>query len=141
VSPPSRSRTRPCTAGDARGRLTQARAFCDAAELVLDDDSEVAGPGVAAALAVLAGIAAADAACCAAVRERARGQDHREATRLVATVRPGGGEMAKRLERLLASKDEVHYGSKLVSRRNAASLVTAARELTRLAADVVTANP
>jgi hypothetical protein len=75
------------------------------------------------------------------VRKRARGQDHRDAARLVATVRPHGSELAKRLERLLASKDEAHYGSKLVSRRSAASLVRAARELTELAGDVVTANP
>jgi hypothetical protein len=95
---------------------------------------------VSAALAVLGGIAAVDAACCAALRKRARGQDHREATRLVAAVRPHGAEMAKRLERLLAGKDAAHYGLNLVSRSNAAKFVGYAHELAALAGHVVVAH-
>jgi hypothetical protein len=64
----------------------------------------------AAALAVLAGIAAADAACCAALGRRPRGQDHQQATRLVEQVVPGGAGAAKALRRLLGLKDEAHYG-------------------------------
>ena len=140
MSPRSGPRTGPCTGADARNRLTQARAFCDAAGLVLEDESEIAGPGVAAALAVLGGIAAVDAGCCAALRKRARGQDHREATRLIAAVRPHGTQMAKRLERLVAAKDDAHYGLKLVSRSNAAKFVGYSRELAAFANEVVVAN-
>jgi hypothetical protein len=56
------------------------------ADLVLGDDSDLATPSVAAALAVLAGIAASDAACCARLGRRPRGQDHATATTLLRTV-------------------------------------------------------
>jgi hypothetical protein len=49
----------------------------------------------AASSAVLAGIAAADAACCTVLGERSRSQDHRDATRLVRDVAPGGADAAK----------------------------------------------
>lgn len=57
-------RTQTCGAGEARIRANQARAFLESAELIADSDDELATPGVAAALAVLAGIAASDALCC-----------------------------------------------------------------------------
>ncbi|MGH3369992.1 MAG: hypothetical protein ACRDPR_08310 [Nocardioidaceae bacterium] len=80
-----------------------------AADLVLSDATDTATPGVAAALAVLAGIAASDAACCAKLRKRSRGQDHAEAVNLLRTVVPQGEAMAKDLGRLLAAKDESQY--------------------------------
>ena len=43
----------------------------------------------ATALAVLAGIAASDAACCAALGRRSRGQNHRQATELVEQIASG----------------------------------------------------
>lgn len=141
MTPRSGPRTGPCTAADARNRLTEARAFSDVADLALQDGNQIAGPGVAAALATLCGIAATDAACCAALRTRARGQDHREATQLVKTVRPNGPEMAKKLERLLAAKDDTHYGLTLATRSRATTLVRYARELLGLATEVVTAYP
>lgn len=108
------------------------------ADLVLGDESDIATPGVAAALAVLAGIAAADAACCARLLKRPRGQDHREAVKLLATVEPHGEEMAKDLGRLLASKDESHYGVTLVDRTKARRLAGYATRLTRRAHEIVT---
>ncbi|HZN18923.1 MAG TPA: hypothetical protein VFB84_12225 [Micromonosporaceae bacterium] len=42
-------------------------AFLEVAEMVGAEQDELATPGVAAALAVLAGIAASDAVCCAAL--------------------------------------------------------------------------
>lgn len=48
-------RTAGCTPADARSRLQQAEAFLETADLVLSDDTDTATPGVAAALAVLAG--------------------------------------------------------------------------------------
>lgn len=59
---------------------------------------------------MLAGIAAADAACCAALGRRARGQNHRDACALVAQIAPGGRRAASRLQRILDLKDEAHYG-------------------------------
>ena len=61
----STSRTQGCNRGDALTRLAQAESFLLAAELIVDDDSDDATPSVAASLAVLAGIAASDATCCA----------------------------------------------------------------------------
>lgn len=93
--------------------MQQAEAFVMAADLVLSDETDTATTGVAAALAVLAGIAASDAACCAKLGKRTRGQDHAEAIKLVQTVVPHGVAMAKDLARLLAAKDESHYEIRL----------------------------
>lgn len=70
----SMTRTQSCDRDDALNRLAQAESFLDAAELIVDDDSDDATPSVAASLAVLAGIAASDGACCARLGVRARGQ-------------------------------------------------------------------
>jgi len=130
-------RTADCTPAEGRSRLQQAEAFVMAADLVLSDDTDTATPGVGAALAVLAGIAASDAACCAKLRKRARGQDHGEALRLLGTVVPHGEVMAKDLGRLLAAKDESHYGVTLVDRAKARRLVGYARRLIGRAGEVL----
>jgi len=103
VSPRTAARTAPCTRADARARLRKAQSFVTGPELALgaSDDPLLDLPGVAAALAVPAGIAAADAACCAALGERSRGQAHNEAIALVRTVRPHGVQMGRDLERLI----------------------------------------
>lgn len=132
-----RRRTAPCTRAEAESRLRQAEAFAMVAELVLDDESEAASPSVAAALAVLAGIAASDAACCVKLGERARGQAHAEAVAVLRTVVPHGQDMAKDLARLLASKDEAHYGPNLVDAGKARRLVGYARRMTDLARQVL----
>lgn len=132
------ARTDDCTLAEARTRLRQAEAFVMAAELVLGDGTDVATPGVAASLAVLAGIAASDAATCARLRKRSRGQDHAEAIKLLATVEPGGKTMAKDLGRLLAAKDQAHYGLTLIARGKASTLVKTAKKLADAAAEVVT---
>jgi hypothetical protein len=82
----------------------------EVARLVAEEGDDLDYSSPSAALAVLAGIAAADAACCAALGRRARGQDHREAVALVEPVTPGGKKAAKSLGRLLSLKDEAHYG-------------------------------
>ncbi len=121
---PSRSaRHERCGRAEAGARLVQADAYLAAARLVADEPAGVANPGVAAALAVLAGIAAADAACCARLSVRARGQDHREAAALVGTVTPQGPAMAKDLDRLLKRKDSVHYGAAMISAAEGARMV------------------
>jgi hypothetical protein len=77
----------------------------------------------AASSAVLAGIAAADAVCCQRLGERSRSQDHRDAVALVRQVAPGGGDAARRLQRLLAIKDEAQYGfTELAGQKHQAAL-------------------
>lgn len=111
MSTRSAGRTQPCSAAQARTRLEHARKFLEVAELVAGDaDDDLDYASAAAALAVLAGIAASDAACCKALGRRARGQDHRQAEQLVAQIEPGGDDAATALRRLLSLKDEAHYG-------------------------------
>ncbi len=100
-------RTKSCTRREARSRLQRAAQYVEVANLALDDGEF---SGVAASLAVLAGIAAADAACCARLGEHHRGQDHQAAVALLQTVEPGGRQLAKDLKRLLDRKDDAHYG-------------------------------
>jgi hypothetical protein len=98
-----------CGEAQARIRLAHARKFLEVAELIADAD-DVDYASASAALAVLAGIAASDAACCQALGRRPRGQGHREATSLVERVQPEGRQAAIALRRLLDMKDEAHYG-------------------------------
>jgi hypothetical protein len=128
-----RGRTAPCTAAEAATRLAHARAFLEVAELVIGGDDELATPQVAAALAVLSGIAASDATCCARLGVRSRGQDHRAAVDLLGSVEPHGGEMAKDLRRLLDMKDGAHYATIMVAQGPAEKAVGWARRLFELA--------
>ena len=133
------SRTQPCGRSEARTRLQQADAFVLAAELVLEDTTALANSGVAAALSILAGIAASDAACCARLRRRARGQAHEEAVALLETVEPGGTEMAKDLKRLLQRKDSASYGVSFFALGEAQDLVGWAKRLVERARTAVEA--
>lgn len=84
MTPRSKGRVTTCTRDEARTRLNQARAFLDVAKIVLSDDQHEAH--VAAALAVLAGIAASDAICGLRLGQWSRGSDHAMAVELLATV-------------------------------------------------------
>lgn len=126
-------RTSLCNKSEATSRLEQAKAFLYVATLTMESHDERATPGVAAALAVLAGIAATDAACCAKLGKRSRGQDHRQACMLVKTVSPGGEVMAKALDQLLSAKDDSHYGSTLVTGAKAEKMLGRARQLVEFA--------
>ena len=125
----SKTRTQSCDRSDALNRLAQADSFLVAAELIVDDEIDVATPSVATSLAVLAGIAASDAACCARLGVRARGQSHAEAVELLGTVEPRGAEMAKDLQRLLNRKDDSQYGLAFVSSAEATRMVGWAKRL------------
>jgi hypothetical protein len=59
----------------ARTRLENARKFFEVAELAAAEKEIPSSRSVAAALAVLSGIAAADAACCALLDRRSGGED------------------------------------------------------------------
>lgn len=137
MSPRSVGRTQNCGEADGQVRLDQARAFLEVAELVGTEDDELATPSVATALAVLAGIAAADAACCAVLGRRARGQDHRQAVDLVAQVAYGGEAMSRDLRRLLAVKDDAHYGLLHVSHQKATGALRQARRMVDTAEDLL----
>ena len=134
MSPRAGGRTQRCGTEQARSRLDQARAFLDVADLVGAEQDNLATPGVAAALAVLAGIAASDAACCAVLGERSRGQDHRQAVDLVGQVAPDGAAMARDLDRLLTVKDDAHYGMLSMSANKAKSALRQAHRLVAAAA-------
>lgn len=138
MSPRGPARTAPCTPADGRARLRKAQSFVTGAELVLGvgDDPLLDLPGVAAALAVLAGIAAADAAC-AALGERSRGQGHQEAIALVRTVRPHGVQMVRDLDRLIQKKDNAHYGMISTTEAEAAAMIGWAQRLITSASAVV----
>lgn len=112
-------RTAPCTAADGRGRLRTARAYLEVADLVLDERDRDEYLNVAAGLAVLAGIAASDAICCARLRSRHRGDNHRDAADLLRQATPDGSDLAKHLLRLLDLKDEAHYGVMVIAPRKA----------------------
>ena len=81
--------------------------------------------------------AVADAACCVSLGRRARGQDHRDAERIVADVPGVGADMAKALRRLLNLKDDAHYGMLYVSHANTTVALRGGRRLLELAERVV----
>jgi hypothetical protein len=107
---PSRERTRPATSESARVRLRSAQAFLEVADLVLDEKDRVEMPGVAAGLAVLAGIAGSDAICARRLGVIHRGDDHRSAAALLRNATPDGKKLASTFLRLIDIKDEAHYG-------------------------------
>ena len=122
-------RTQACSDADAETRLRNARKFLEVAELLAGESRDVEYSSQAASLAVLAGIAASDAACCRSLGRRSRGQDHRAAAELLAEVTPGGPEAARSLRRLLTLKDSAHYGLLDMSGQDLKAALRQAREL------------
>jgi hypothetical protein len=133
-----RTRTQDCGTVQARQRLMQARGFLEVAELTADiEDPNLEYGGVAASVAILAGIAAADAACCQALERRSRSDDHRSAEALLAEVARGGKRAADRLRKLLALKDAAHYGFLSVTISQLKQALRQARQLVQFAEDVL----
>ena len=128
MTPAGSGRTQPCSGSDAAVRLRHARKFLEVAQLIAEEGDDLEYSSPAAALAVLAGIAASDAACCKALGQRSRAQDHREATSLLERV-TGGKAPASTLGRLLNVKDEAQYGLFDVSGKD---LKAALRQATQL---------
>jgi hypothetical protein len=83
---PQTSRTSPCGAADATSRLRTAQAYLDVAELVLGERDRDEYLNVAAGVAVIAGIAASDAICCARLGRHPRGDNHRSAADILRQV-------------------------------------------------------
>jgi hypothetical protein len=122
-------RTSPCTRQDAKARLRHAEKYLEVADLVSEDSSDGAYSSVAAALAVLSGIASADAACCGVLGRRSRSVNHHDAERLLAEISPGGPDAATALRRLISLKDTAHYGLTDVSGKNLETTVKQARRV------------
>jgi hypothetical protein len=129
-------RSRPCGAAEARKRLGDAEKYLEVAELVASEDS-LESHNVATGLAVLAGIAAADAACCNALGESSRGQDHRDAATLLRQVAPGGKAAASNFERLVGLKDKAHYSFLNVSGQDRTGAIRRAGQLVDFAREVL----
>jgi hypothetical protein len=131
----SRGRTQACGNREAEAKLRRAEQFMAVATLILDEpDPDWAS--AAAALAVLAGIAASDAACCKALGLRSRGQDHHDAEALLEQIEPGGKNAGKAMRRLINVKDEAHYGFYNVAPQDLKSAVTQANRLIRFARSI-----
>lgn len=133
----SAERTQKCSQEDARTRLRHARKFLEVAALVAGEGDDIEYSSQAAALAVLAGIAASDAACCKALGRRSRGQDHREAATLVEQITPGGKTAANSLRRLLNLKDEAHYGLIDVSGQDLKTALRQAENMVKFAEKIL----
>lgn len=107
----SATRTQPCSIAQARTRLEHARKFLEVAELVAGEAGDLEYVSAAAALAVLGGITASDAACCAA------------------------------LSRLLSLKDEAHYGLFDVSGQDLQAALRQTKALLEFAGEVIQRRP
>jgi len=127
------TRTKPCTAATRTGRLRKANQFFAAAEdvEVLAVESEDV-TDACATLHVHAGIAAADAICCAALGEHAQGENHQDAIALLAKV---DRKLSRHLSTLLSLKTQAGYAHTPITTaelkrasRAAGALVAAARE-------------
>lgn len=143
MSPRSSGRVSACNRADAQVRVRLAESFLLVADLELaqPDNPLLTLTSVAASLAVLAGVAASDAACCASLKQRARGQNHEEAIALVKSVSPGGEQMARDLGRLLGLNNNAQYGVLIVPRDKAESAVAWARRLVEAARQVLAVTP
>jgi hypothetical protein len=135
VAPRKVGRVQPCDAAQARARLRDAQAQMELAELAQPASSPEERKA-AVSCAVLAGIDATDAACCAALGERSRSQTHQDAADLLRQIQPGGAAAARQFERLIALKDAAQYGFEdlggqalLAAQRQATTLITFAEQV------------
>lgn len=117
---------------DVETRAEHARSFLAAADLVLDlgqDAGVVSVNNLIGSLAVLAGIAAADAICGSALGERAAGENHQEAVALLRRVSAVGDNSAAQPKRLLDVKTTTQYSPVLLGDGKATQLLSIARRL------------
>ena len=121
---PKKHRTRPGGLAEARKRREIAQSYYDVAVLLSSDP----GPAINTSIgnAVLAGIAAADAICLAAIGERYAGQDHAAAADFLEAVDPGVG---RRLRMLVGFKSASHYGDSILTGTDRAAALRHAKAL------------
>jgi hypothetical protein len=137
VARAERGRTQPGGPEQARTRLRTARAYIEVADLVIEEEGRSEMPGVAAGLAVLAGIAGADAICAIRLGEIHRGDDHRSASALLAGAVPDGKRLAATFSRLIDLKDEAHYGLSVLAPKRAKDALRWARQIVDRAGEEV----
>jgi len=131
----------PCGKAEARTRLSQAEKFLEVAELVESEalaGLEPASASVAAALAILAGIAASDAACCAKLGMRSRGDDHQQVQEFLKQITSDGAKAASQLSELISKKDTAHYGVINISQTELQKLMRRAHFMVEFARTAVT---
>ena len=124
---PKKLQTRRVDPGEGRGRRQVAEKYLEVANLI--DSEDGAAINVCVGVAVLAGIAAADAICAAALGERYSGPDHDTAVEILSRV---DSNLGKQLRDLVTLKSISHYGSGLLT---ASQRKTAVRCATTLVAD------
>lgn len=107
---PKKLQTKRTNAGEGRGRRLVAEKYLEVAELIGSEDGTAIN--VCVGVAVLAGIAASDAICAAALGERYSGDDHDAAVDLLGRVDP---KLGKALHDLVALKTNSHYGAALLT--------------------------
>src|SRR5215469_2933586 len=122
---PRDGRRSPCGVADAKARLHDSEAFLEVAQSAQDAD-------VVATNAIHSAIAAADAVCCIALRERSVDGNHAAAIQLLSRV---DNNLSAALKRALDRKTQAAYESRDISAsdakmcvRQAALLVAAARD-------------
>lgn len=125
---PREDRTQAADRPQARVLVERSTALLTAADLLIDD-ADPAHHSAAAAVAVIAGIAAADALCATALGRRSRGRDHRSAVDLLRQAVPDDPRLADALGGLLDVKDKAHYGVTLVKHDDALRAVRGAHAL------------
>lgn len=116
---------------EVSARRSHAHAFLTAAGLVEEfgTDAGIQSTGnTIASLAVLAGIAAADATCGSVLGERAASENHAEAVEVLRRSTPDRS-LAAHLRRLLDSKTESQYSTNVLTDARAEELMKAARRL------------
>lgn len=98
------------TAADARRRREEGHLLLERAGL--GDETDARSRKVDVAIAVLAGIAYADAICLAALGERSAGGDHSDAVTLLREV---DSTTAAQLQVLISVKTQAQYGVEVLS--------------------------
>lgn len=112
-----------CDISDAKARLHDAEAFLEVAEVATDTD-------VVATNAIHAAIAAADAICCIALRERSADGNHAGAASLLSRV---DTTYSNALSRCLNRKTQAAYESRDIASKDAATCVRHASTLVEAA--------
>lgn len=121
---PSKVATRAADRSYARGRRKVAEKYLEVAGVV--DTEDGAAINVCVGLLVLAGIAAGDAICAAALGERYSGSDHATAATLLGRV---DRKLGSRLKTLVDLKPGAQYGNELLTPRQRQTALRAAEAL------------
>ena len=113
MTPRKEDRHRAMTATDVRMRARVARTYLQVAQLAVEEDE--AYRQVAAGLAALSAIAAADAVCGHRSGERYAGQDHARAGELLERTQPDGAQLARHFRSVIRDKSAAHYGTEYLT--------------------------